>query len=64
MRLINPCNSELGRAAKKILGRINKELKEVSGLTQWESDLKCIDWFTALENKAQLKFLKALMFTK
>ena len=59
VRLINPSKSELGRAAKKILGRINKELKEVSGLTQWESDLKCIDWFTALENKAQLKFLKA-----
>ena len=34
-------------------------MKETTGLTQWESDLKCIDWFNALENKAQLKFLKA-----
>ena len=58
VRLINPTKSELGRAAKQMLARINKELKETSGLIQWESDLKCIDWFNALENKPQLKFLK------
>ena len=58
VRLINPSKSELGRAAKQMLVRINKELKEATGLTQWESDLKCIDWFNALENKSQLKFIK------
>ena len=58
-RLLNPSKSELGRAAKQILTRINKELKRITGLTQWESDMKCLEWFNALENKPRLKFIKA-----
>ena len=58
-RLLNPSKSELGRAAKQILTRINKELKRITGLTQWESDQKCLEWFNALENKPRLRFIKA-----
>ena len=31
----------------------------ITGLTQWESDMKCLEWFNALENKPRLKFIKA-----
>ena len=58
-RLLNPSKSELGRAAKQILTRINKELKRITGLTQWEFDQKCLEWFNALENKPRLRFIKA-----
>ena len=57
-RLLNPSKSELGGAAKQILTRINKELKRITGLTQWESDQKCLEWFNALEKKPRLRSLK------
>ena len=33
-------------------------MKAVTGLTQWESDVKCLEWFNNLENKPKLRFIK------
>jgi len=57
VRLINPANNEVGRISKSILANINEELKNSLGIQQWKSTSEVIDWFTAIPDKKNYKFI-------
>ena len=56
-RLINPAKNEVGRISKVILDNINKELRSKLNLNQWKNTSSAIDWFKAIENKHECKFM-------
>ena len=58
VRLLNPTKPELGRIAKKILENIVVEVKTKLKLTQWKNSEEVIDWFKAIENKKNKKFIQ------
>ena len=57
-RLINPTKGELGKVSKQKLAKIVSQIKMKTNLTQWKNDLAVIDWFNALENKQNLRFIE------
>jgi hypothetical protein len=57
-RLINPTKSNIGNISKNILDRINRDLRNKLGINQWRSTKDVLRWFSTLENKRTLKFLK------
>ena len=57
-RLINPSKTNVGRISKAILDRINRKLREKTGLNQFQSSKQVSEWFDKIENKQNLKFLK------
>ena len=58
VRVINPASSNIGRIAQQILTRINEQLRQKLGVTQWKSSLDVIEWFKKIENKKNKRFLK------
>jgi hypothetical protein len=56
-RLINPTKTELGRVSKKMLDRINNEIRLKTHPNQWTNTADVIKWFGNLEDKNHLKFL-------
>ena len=50
--------SDIGRIAKKILDKVNFDVKLKTSLTQWKNSFEVIDWFNRIENKKKLCFLK------
>ena len=44
-RLINTMKLDIGRIAKKILDKINFNIKLKTNLTQWKNSFEVIDWF-------------------
>ena len=50
--------SDIGRIAKKILDKVNFNIKLKTNLTQWKNSFEVIDWFNKIENKKKLCFLK------
>jgi hypothetical protein len=57
-RLINPAKSEVGLVSKKILERINTDIRNATKSNQWRNTASVISWFTKIENKDKSKFLK------
>ena len=58
-RLLNPTKPELGKVSKKMLEKINSELRvKKSELKQWRKTQETRDWFNSLERKQTLTFLK------
>eukprot|EP00794_Sanderia_malayensis_P019680 gene19680-biopygen13943 len=56
-RLINPAKSEVGQVSKKILDRINHNLRITTAVNQWNNSTSVINWFKNLSNKQQHTFL-------
>ena len=57
-RLLNPAKSEVGLISKKILERINAEVRSSTQSNQWRSTASVIQWFKNIKNKHNCKFLK------
>ena len=57
-RLLNPCKSEVGRISKQYLEGINKVIRETTGVNQWRNSEAVIDWFKAIPNKQDSRFIK------
>ena len=55
-RLINPAKSEIGLISKRILDRINGELKNKLNVQQWKNSLDVTTWFTAIAEKRRCVF--------
>ena len=57
-RLLNPCKSEVGKISKRYLEKINSEVRNAIEVNQWRSNQAVIDWFNAIPNKKESRFLK------
>ena len=57
-RLINPMKNPMGKVSKVILQRINREVREKTGLNQWQSTQDSLKWFESLENKSDMTFFQ------
>ena len=57
-RLLNPTKPELGRVSKKMLDKINSELRSKTKLRQWRRTKEVRDWFINLKQKHTLTFVK------
>ena len=57
-RLINPSKSNIGAISKRILDRVNFEVRTKTGFNQVQSTNQVLKWFESLESKSNLKFLK------
>ena len=57
-RLINPAKNQIGKISKQMLQKVNKEIRESSGLVQWQSTKSALDWFKAIPNKKQKRFIQ------
>ena len=57
-RLINASKSELGKASKEKLEKINKIMVQHINVNQWKNSTSVVKWFTALENKTDCFFIK------
>ena len=57
VRLLNPAKNEIGRISKAILDKTNNVLKTKLGINQWKNTAEVIEWFKAIPNKKQHKFV-------
>ena len=57
-RLLNPAKSEVGIVSKKILERINNDIRAQSESLQWRNTSSVITWFNNINNKSGCKFIK------
>ena len=57
-RLLNPCKSEVGKISKSYLEKINNEIRRNTGVNQWRSNQAVLDWFNAIPNKKESRFIK------
>ena len=55
-RLIKPAKNEVGRISKKILDRINSDLKARTSVNHWKSTSDVIRWFNNIEDKNSYTF--------
>ena len=58
VRLINPSHSNMGKIGRQILQRVNKEVRNKTGLRQWTNSEQPVKWFKGIENKKKQKFIK------
>ncbi len=56
-RLVTPTKTDVGRARKQILDRINKDLRNKLQVNQWTSTRDVLNWFDNLIGKDELSFL-------
>ena len=57
-RLINPSKSELGKARKVKLEKINQALIKNFDVNQWKSSNSVIEWFKGIDHKKDYIFVK------
>ena len=55
-RLINPTKSELGKLSKRILQKVNTNIKTQKQLNQWTCSQDTIEWFKKIQNKSKHTF--------
>lgn len=55
-RLINPAKNEIGLVSKRILDRVNTELRSKLNIQQWKNASEVIDWFSSIDRKDQCVF--------
>ena len=56
--LINTMKSEIGIVSKKILNKINNNIRSKTNLVQWKNSFEVIDWLNKIKNKKTLNFFK------
>ena len=56
--MINPAKSEIGKISKHLLDTINVSLHKQFGLNQWHNTASTLNWFNAISDKPNCKFLK------
>ena len=56
-RLINPRKSEIGKISKPILGRMNTQVVQATGVNQWKNTNAVLNWFNNIANKDQYSFI-------
>ena len=56
-RLINPTKSELGQISKLIIENINKELRPIIQVNQWQDTSSAINWFKNITSKEACSFI-------
>ena len=54
----NPTKCEIGRISKIILERANQTIRSKFKLIQWTDPQQVIAWFTDLDQKSNLEFIK------
>ena len=52
-RLINPTKSDLGKASRIMLQKINDEIHSKTDLLQWRNTNKAIEWFNKIQEKTR-----------
>ena len=57
-RLLNPSKSNIGAISKRILDRVNIEVRKKTEFNQVQSTNQVLEWFESLQSKSNLKFLK------
>jgi hypothetical protein len=57
-RLISPAKNELGCVVKIKLEEINREIRYTTGVNQWQSTQKAINWFKNIKDPQSHSFLK------
>ena len=57
-RLINPTRTEIGSVSKKILDRVNHEIKSKLQLKQWICTKEAINWFKNIDGKKKAVFVQ------
>ena len=57
-RLINTSKSDLGKASKVKLEKINQALTKNFDVNQWKSSSSVIEWFKGIDNKKDYIFIK------
>ena len=55
-RLINPAKSEVGLVSKRLLDRINVDLRNKLAVQQWKNSADVTAWFAAIEDKGRCVF--------
>ena len=50
--------TNIGVISKNILDRVNSELRSKLQINQWKSSKEVLKWFSSLEDKGNLRFLK------
>ena len=54
VRLINGAKSEIQKASKIILDKINEEIRMCTQLNQWKNTNTVLNWFNSLKDKQSL----------
>ena len=57
-RLLNPAKSNIGKISKKILADAVKKIKVKAEVNLWRNSTEVIDWFSKIQNKRNVSFLK------
>ena len=57
-RLINPAKSNIGKISSQILKKINQEVRNATGLNQWQSTKAVTDWFNQIKSKTKKRFMQ------
>ena len=57
-RLINPAKNHIGVLSKKILDKMNRKLRYITGANQWKNTNEAVNWFNGIKNKPEMKFFK------
>ena len=57
-RLINPAKPDIGKLSKKILQEVNKDIRNKTGLNQWQSTDAMLKWYKGKADKKSLRFFK------
>ena len=57
-RLINPAKSSVGKISKRILERVNKKIREMTGANQWVCSKQVVNWFHEIQDKKNSTFIK------
>ena len=56
-RLINPSKSEIGKISKKILDKINSNIRIATKVDQWKNTKDVINWFNNIKHKKNCTFI-------
>ena len=56
-RLINPSKSEIGKISKKILDKINSNMRIATKVNQWKNTKDVINWFNYIKHKQNFTFI-------
>ena len=57
-RLINPAKSDIGKISKKIIQRVNNDIRNHCHPNQWKNTDEVISWFKSIPDKSKCKFMK------
>ena len=56
-RLINPSKSDIGKISKKIVEKVNSNLRDICEINQWKNTTSVLEWFKNINHKKECKFV-------